>query len=173
MRRDKLVILLMVLGGCLMGGIAVLFHHSLSSRAIAWWGADDVELIRNAPRVDALKLAARDGDASGDGVTIEGVRYAVVERKDVAAAHGIDHIRHSLLEDAHFHWGEQPPNAGAENWQFGLAMSDGSRQLLVVFDRDGHVGRSDRDDRLTITDVATGWSEFFAEQFAGRREKLR
>src|ERR1700693_5807397 len=38
MHRGKLVILLMVVVGCAMGGISVAFHHWLARRAIAWWG---------------------------------------------------------------------------------------------------------------------------------------
>ncbi|HKD37948.1 MAG TPA: hypothetical protein VKB78_14145 [Pirellulales bacterium] len=165
MHRGKLVILLMVAVGCLLGGIAVAFHHWVARRAIAWWGRDDVALITEAPRVDALRLAPAMATIDGETVVISGERYRIVERKDVTAVEGINHLRNSLLVDAHFNW-DQPPAASARPaWAFAFEFIDGSKRLVVAFGHDNHVGRSDSDQILTITPVATGWSEFFAEQF--------
>jgi hypothetical protein len=98
-------------------------------------------------------------------VTIDGIRYNILERRDVSGVHGIDHIRHALLEDAHFDWEKQSAGRSPPTWQFALIFVSDSQQLTVAFERD-HVGRSDRADLLTLTGIATGWSEFFNEQFA-------
>jgi hypothetical protein len=163
--RGKHVILLMVLAGCAMGGISVAFHHWLARRAIAWWGRDNVELITGAPRVDVLRLAPAVESDQGETLTIGAVRYRVAERKDATAAAGMNHLRNSLLEDAHFHWDEAEANRPPPIWAFAFEFIDGPRKLTVAFDRDNHLGRSDNEKILSITPIATGWSEFFAEQF--------
>jgi hypothetical protein len=163
MHRGKLVILLMVVVGCAMGGISVAFHHWLARRAIAWWGRANVELITEAPRVAALKLRTAAASESGDVVTIESERYLVSERKDVGGAEGIDHLRHGLVEDGNFDWEKRLPG---KPWQYGLEFQNGDQRLIVVFNlKEPCVGRSDSDATLPIAAVATGWSEFFTAQF--------
>jgi hypothetical protein len=163
MHRGKLVILLMVLIGCAMGGISVAFHHWLARRAIAWWGRDNVELITRAPRVAAIELRAATESESGETVMIDGERYSVTERKDVGGAEGMDHLRHGLVEDGNFDWERRLPG---KPWQCGLEFQDGAQRLDVVFNlKDRCIGRSDSSAVLPIAPVATGWSEFFAAQF--------
>jgi hypothetical protein len=166
MHRGKIVILLMVLIGCTMGGISVAFHHWLARRAIAWWGRDNVELITEAPRVDALRLAPATESEQGEILTIGAIRYRIAERKDVTGVMGLNHLRNSLLEDAHFHWDEPGATKLTSKWAFAFEFIAMPRRLTVLFDRDGHVGRSDSAQILSITPIATGWSEFFAEQEA-------
>jgi hypothetical protein len=172
MHRGKIVILLMVLIGCAMGGISVAFHHWLARRTIAWWGRDNVELITEAPRVDALRLAPATESDQGETLAIGALRYRVVERKNVTGVMGLNHLRNSLLEDAHFHWDEPRATNLIPKWAFALEFIAMPRRLTVLFDRDGHVGRSDTAQILSITPIATGWSEFFAEQevAGGNRE---
>ena len=101
-------------------------------------------------------------------MTIDGVRYEIVERKDVAAAEGIDHVRHGLLDDGNFVWDRH--FADKPRWQFGLEFSDGPperpQRLIVVFSIDDQrIRRSDSGATLAISPIATGWQEFFADQF--------
>jgi hypothetical protein len=159
----KLVILLAALVGLTLGGLSVAYHHWLARRAIAWWGADNIELIAHAPRVEALQLSRGDG-AEVDRVTIVGVEYRIVRRNDVTQWPGIDHVRHGLLEDVNFNWENQPPPFDHIEWTSALEFIDGQRQLAVVFNRDGYLGRSDGIETLAIAPKATGWREFFAEQ---------
>ena len=112
MHRGKLVILLMIVVGCLFGVVAVAFHYFMARRAIAWWRHDDVALITEAPRVDALRLAPATA-MDGETIAIGGERFRVVDRKDVTAAEGMNHLRNSLLVDAHFDW-NGPPLTGAD-----------------------------------------------------------
>jgi hypothetical protein len=165
MHRGKLVILFMVAVGCLLGGIAVAFHHWVARRAIAWWGRDDVALITEAPRVDALRLAPSAAAENRETILIGGGRYRVVERKDVTAVEGMNHLRNSLLVDAHFDWDKPPSYTTRVTWEFAFEFIDGSRRLAVAFDNGIRLGRSDSDQILKITPIATGWTEFFAEQF--------
>jgi hypothetical protein len=159
----KLVILLAVLAGLALGGLSVVYHHGLSRRAIDWWGADNIDLIANAPRVETLKLS-RGERAGSDGVTVAGKRYHVVRQNVVTQWPGIDHVRHGLLEDVNFKWENQSPPFGDIEWTYALAFLDGPRRLLVVFNRDGYLARLDRKETLAIAPKATGWREFFAEQ---------
>lgn len=165
MHRGKLVILLMIVVGCLFGGIAVAFHYLMARRAIAWWGHEDVALITEAPRVEALRLAPAWATNNGETTTIGGKRFRIVERKDVTTVEGMNHLRNSLLVDAHFDWNEPPLTGARPAWQFAFEFIDGPRPLAVAFDRDNHLGRSDSDQILSITPIATGWSEFFGEAF--------
>src|SRR5947209_7818911 len=71
MHRGKLVILLMVVVGCAMGGMSIAFHHWLARRAIAWWGRANVELITEAPRVDAIRLRSAAASETDEVVTID------------------------------------------------------------------------------------------------------
>jgi hypothetical protein len=163
MHRGKLVILLMVVIGCAMGGISIAFHHWLARRAIAWWGRDNIGLITEAPRVNAIKLRQAGTSESGEVVTIDGERYQITERKDVGGAEGIDHLRHGLVEDGNFDWKKRLPG---KPWQYGLEFQNGNQRLIVVFNlKEQCIGRSDSGATLPIAPVATGWSEYFAAQF--------
>ena len=159
----KLVILLAALVGLALGGLSVAYHHWLARRAIAWWGADNIELIAQAPRVEALKLARGEG-AEVDRVTVVGEVYRVVRRNDVTQWPGIDHVRHGLLEDVNFNWENHSLPFDHIEWTNALEFIDGQRRILVVFNRDGYLGSSDRIETLAIAPKATGWREFFAEQ---------
>jgi hypothetical protein len=164
MHRGKLVILLMVLVGCAMGGLSIAYHHGLARRAIAWWGSDKVELITRAPQVAALELRPAGQADTSDAVAIGGGRYGISQRRDVTNAEGIDHLRHELLDDRNFVWRASPADETA--WRYGLEFRDGERFLIVAFDAGGRiVGRSDGGEVLTVAPLVSGWHDFFAEQF--------
>ncbi|HEV2971663.1 MAG TPA: hypothetical protein VGY55_16925 [Pirellulales bacterium] len=164
MHRGKLVILLMVLVGCAMGGLSIAYHHGLARRAIAWWGSDNVELIADAPRVAAVELRPASQADSSETAAIGSRRYVISRRTDVANAEGIDHLRHELLDDRNFVW--QASSAGEPTWRFGLEFQNAGRSLIVAFDASGRlVGRSDGGEVLAIAPLVTGWRDFFAEQF--------
>jgi hypothetical protein len=164
MHRGKLVILLMVLVGCAMGGLSIAYHHGLARRAIAWWGSDNVELITRAPQVAALELRPVGQADSSDAVAIGSGRFGISQRRDVTNAEGVDHLRHELLDDRNFVW--QAPSAGEPAWRFGLEFQAGGRSLIVAFDANGQsVARSDGGEVLTVAPLVSGWRDFFVEQF--------
>ena len=96
-------------------------------------------------------------------MTIDSQKYRVERRQDVTQWPGVEHVRHSLLEDVNFTWDNTPPRFDVIKWKYALEFIDGARRLIVVFSQDGHLGRSDQTDTLTVARKATGWSEFFSE----------
>jgi hypothetical protein len=176
MNRDKLAILTMFAVAAAIGLFSVGYHHWLSQRAIRWWGDDAVALIVNAPNVEALCLepAANQLTPASAGrqeiLGIDGVKYVIVQQKDVASVEGMYHLRHGLVEDANFDWSAPPPGSAPGSlrpWPFALRFSNGSRQLVVLFDAKGQrMARADTGASLTIAPIATGWNDFFAEQFS-------
>jgi hypothetical protein len=174
MDRGKLAILLMVTLACGLGLTSVVYHHWASHGVLAWWGGDMARLIADAPRVEALRLQTldkTDSAVTADKLVVDGRQYVVSQRKDVTAAIGLDHLRRGLLDDANFSWSAPPP-ASAPRWSDALVFSDGARQIVIVFDlTNRRLGRADSSTTLAIDQIATGWEEFFADQFPAAKHQ--
>ena len=174
MDRSKLAILLMVVLACGLGLTSVVYHHWASHGVLAWWGGDMARLIADAPRVEALRLQPSekpDSDPTADRLDVNGRQFVVSQRKDVTTAIGLDHLRRGLLDDANFSWSAPPP-ASAPHWSDALVFSDGARRIVVVFDlTNRRLGRADSSTTLAIDQIATGWEEFFADQFPAAKLK--
>ena len=171
MNRGRWAILVIFGLAGAVGVLSVGLHYWISRRAIAWWGHDAAAVILNAPQVAALQLESPVGAAHGgptdiaETVTIGGVHYDVARRKDLAGQEGLDHLRNSLLEDMNFAWNAPPPAAPSQ-WRFALEFRDGPLPLIVIFDPTGRrLARADTGASLAIAPIATGWEDFFAEQF--------
>lgn len=180
MDRSKLAILLMVLLACALGLTSVVYHRWASHGVLAWWGGDMARLIADAPRVAALRLQPADASQTApptDSLVVDGKQYIVSDRKDVTAAIGLDHLRRGLLDDGNFGWSAPPLTANSADWQYALEFSDSSNRLVIVFDlRARRLGRADASTTLAIDQLgdphaATGWEEFFADQFPAARVK--
>ncbi len=172
LNRGKLVILVMVFLGCATGVLSISYHHGLSRRSIAWWGPEQIELIAQAPHVEAMRIFPAGSSDAPSGI----VGYTGADRKIVDALPGVDHLRHGLLEDANFRWQDSTnseqasgdsPISTAPVWAYALLFTDRDKQLWVLFDAEGtRLGRSDRDATLPIAEHSRGWQEFFREQFS-------
>jgi hypothetical protein len=179
MDRGKIAILTMVVLACALGLTSVVYHRWASHGVLAWWGGDMARLIADAPQVEALRLqeSAEPANAAAtmqpaDWPVLDGKQYVVSQRKDVTSALGLDHLRRGLLDDANFLWSAAPP-ASVPHWSNALVFSDGAGRLVVVFDlANRRVGRADASATLAIDQIATGWEEFFADQFpsGGRKQ---
>jgi hypothetical protein len=171
MDRGKLAIVLMVVLACGLGLASIVYHRWASHGVLAWWGGDIARLIADAPRVETLRLRAADtaeAEQPADTLLVDGKQYVVSQREDVTAAIGLDHLRRGLLDDGNFIW-PPPPRASAPRWSNALVFSDASRRLVVVFDlADRRLGRADASTTLAIREIATGWKEFFADQFPSK-----
>ncbi|HEX4000421.1 MAG TPA: hypothetical protein VHX65_17855 [Pirellulales bacterium] len=171
MDRSRLAILLMFVVACGLGLVSVGYHTWASHGVLAWWGGDMARLIADAPRVEALRLRPADeskktpaGAASADMLLVTGKAYVVVQRKDVTAALGLDHLRRGLLDDGNFVWPAKAEPA-AVRWSDALVFSDTTRRLVVVFDFVDHrIGRTDGATTLEIDQIARGWQDFFAAE---------
>jgi len=169
MDRSKAAILLMVVLACGLGLTSVVYHRWTSHGVLAWWGGDMARLVADAPRVEALRVQPANAVETAqlaDFVLVNGKPYNVSQRKDVTAAIGLDHLRRGLLDDGNFVWSAPPLAAKSADWGYALAFIDGSRRLVVVFDlTDRRMGRADASTTLAIDQIATGWQDFFADQF--------
>ncbi len=171
MNRGRWAILVIFGLAGAVGVLSVGLHYWISRRAIAWWGHDAAAVILNAPQVAALQLEPHVGPAQGGPsdamatVSVGEVRYDVVRRNDLAGQEGLDHLRNSLLEDLNFAWNAPPPAAPSQ-WRFALEFRDAAQRLVVVFDPTGRrLARADTGASLAIAPIATGWEDFFVEQF--------
>ena len=179
MTRDKLVILSMFGIAAAIGLLGVGYHHWLSHRAIRWWGDKDVSLVVDSPDVDALLLEPITAHpvpavpGLRETYAVGGQAYLVTQEKHVSADEGLYHLRHGMVEDANFAWSAPPAKPPLKSTSpppgprvFGLQFKNGTRQLTVLFDpRTRRMERTDTGASLTIAPIATGWDEFFAEQF--------
>jgi hypothetical protein len=169
MDRSKAAILLMVVLACGLGLTSVVYHRWASHGVLAWWGGDTARLIADAPRVEALRLhSATPTEIAppADMLLVDGKQYVASQRKDVTAAIGLDHLRRGLLDDGNFLWSAPPLAAKSADWGYALVFIDGPRQLVVVFDLPSRrMGRADASKTLAIDQIATGWQDFFADQF--------
>ena len=175
MNRGRWAILVIFGLAAAVGVLSVGLHYWISRRAIAWWGHDAAAVILNAPQVAALQLQPHGGAAHGGQadvmatVSVGEVQYDVVRRKDLAGQQGLDHLRNSLLEDLNFAWNAPPP-AGQGQWRFALEFREGAQRLVVVLDpAQRRLARADTGASLAIAPIATGWEDFFAEQFGAAK----
>lgn len=147
MNRGKLTILSIFLLGASMAGAAVWYQHQQGRRCLEVWTVAGANLIRHAPKVEALRLGAEIGpddageaaadspqsDSSPDWVIVGGKKFAVVDRLDISQARGLIHARHALIVD-HNYLDDAPSDNGPPVWNAALRFQDGATQMLMAFD---------------------------------------
>lgn len=137
LQRGKLAILLIFAVAFALSGYAWWHHYRSNRRSLEFWGAESIELIRSAQRVEFLALsqgeAAVDGADSSRQLTIAGQSFRVDKAADISKASGLVHARHALLSDSSFVW-----NGGASDcqssWDYALRFYEGTRTATVAFD---------------------------------------
>lgn len=163
---------------------AWIWNLNHSQRALTFWGPKASQLVLKAPRVELLRLAeyvAGEGSAAGaivpnselepkDALQVEGRLLRILARKDLSAAPGLIHARHSLTDDASFlrlvtvdEAGKASP-AGA--WTYALSFSDGQETATVLLDflgRKVQLLETNRSAEVSERFVE-GWQDFCRRQ---------
>ena len=138
--------------GVALAVFALWFQWRQTRRCLAFYGSEAAHRIQVAPRVELWC-------ANPAGVV---TRPAPEHRLDISTARGLVHLRHGLVEDANFAWGDAAPEAG-DDPTIALAFFDGEaadcpRTVLVVR-LDEHGGWLEvvgRPGRLALGRIATG-----------------
>jgi len=148
MIRGKLIIL-GIFGLSLAAAFSSIGYHYLESRrSMAFWGGPAAVLIARSPEGQAwlLKPSSSGGAAEAKAadakaavkrsqVRVVDADCVIEDRKDVIKARGFGNIRRALVQDASFHWDEQPLH-DLGGWRYALHFSDDEKQATVAFDSD-------------------------------------
>ncbi len=136
--RGKAVILGIFLLALVLSGFAWWYQLRKGSHCREFLGTDAVQLIRQASRVDLMRLERLPGTTAGPGSTaatieLPGGIYRVTERTDITPVPGLLHARHALLQDVNYQWA-RPPGDCASDWAFALQFSSDTREAVLAFD---------------------------------------
>ena len=90
MNSGKLVIIFIVIVAAGLSGFACWYHYQEGRLSLAFWGTENANLIRHAPQVELLTLAATsDGDettaSAPPSLDITGGQWFAVDTKDISA----------------------------------------------------------------------------------------
>ena len=143
--RGKIVVSFILLVALGLAVFAWYWRWQQGHRAAEFWGAQTSQLIRGArqtellvlepadEQVDPLDAAAAETEEALPVLSINGQRYQVAATYDLASTPGLIHARHSLTEDASFHW-DQSVDACDENWTHAMRLAQDGRSTVLVFD---------------------------------------
>ena len=174
MKRDRILILIILTLAVAAAVFAGWFRWSQGHRALDFWGADLASQIRFAESIELLWLesplvdAARREDSSAiDTVTIDGVKWRVHHRRDITDARGLVHARQALIQDATYLWDDESLTA-ASAWTHALVFhSVGKNDAVLLFDlfenSAGYLRELSGTEKLQLT-IPQGFETFFAEQ---------
>jgi hypothetical protein len=147
----KIVIGAIVAVALLLTAIAWWHRFQQGRRALAFWGAENAQLIRHAPEVELLELSEDSNDSAERSrvLSIDGRAFSISRRADLSGAAGLVHARHSLIVDQNFQWDERPPG-GAIDWDLAWRFAEGDRQVVVLLDFDERVVKRLGQDRAAV-----------------------
>lgn len=138
--------------GVALAVFALWFQWRQTRRCLAFYGSEAAHRIQVAPRVELWC-------ANPAGVV---TRPGPEHRLDISQARGLVHLRHGLVEDANFTWGDAVPAVG-DDPAIALAFfdgeaADGPRTVLVVRldERGGWLEVGGRPGRLALGRIAAG-----------------
>src|SRR5262245_53654261 len=137
MNRGKVLALLMVIAGLLVGGFGIWFQHRQMRRITEAFSPATAMLIAYAPQVELLRLGAAD-EAPGDPETvhIHDRAYQVVGRQRIESLPEFVKVRKWLVRDENYDWNRLPAE-GDTSWQFLLDASDGRQHARLALDAAG------------------------------------
>jgi hypothetical protein len=168
------IVFLIVLGVAGVAG-SQLYYRYMQSRPIELWGQSEAKLMIDASQVSAVRFGESNKESAPvtiETLTIGGQRLRVAERKNVSHAPGLSHVRHSLINDASFEWGE-PEGDCKPVWKYGLQFGNPQSHVMVLFDPDcrrailAEHGKSVALNPRAMEGIAT----FLKEQFGEKEEK--
>ena len=186
LKRDRIVILL-ILGLALCATFfAAWFRWSQGYRALAYLGTEVSQKIRFAEKVELLWLespifgtpnpAGMPNLTSGTNasesnratILIDGVQWLVMKRRNISDARGLVHARQSLIQDATYRWDDEPWGPDS-SWTHAVVYSgkDLDAPVTLLFDltqrTEGYVRKLEGTQKQRLT-IPQGFRTFFAEQ---------
>lgn len=124
--RGHVVVVLMFTIAGVLGLVAVWWHDQQGDRAQEFWGTRIANLIRHAPRVEALRLE------EGGSAPVSERELHFSSRAEISGRPGLVHARHALIDDGSFLW---PATAGKSgDWDYALRFADGEQTVTVLLD---------------------------------------
>jgi hypothetical protein len=163
----KLVVLAIFAVALAMAGFALWWNWGLGRRSLAFWGTEGGVAIRDAEKIELLRLRLKKG--RGQFLNLEA--FDVAETKDISKAPGVVHARHSLLEDASFDW--KANLVGHSEYEsdtdfFAVRFSHPQAVTTIVFlDSDStQIFRAESGDEVALSPkTAAGWTTFLRRYF--------
>ena len=174
MKRDRILILIILALAVAATVFAGWFRWSQGHRALGFWGADLASRIRFAKSIELLWLDSPLVDAASpedlpaiDTLTIDGVKWRIHRRRDITDSRGLVHARQALIQDATYVWDNDalgPKSA----WTHALVFqAAGQNDVILLFDlfedSAGCVRELGGTEKLPLT-IPQGFETFFAEQ---------
>ncbi len=174
MKRDRILLLLILALAVVATVFAAWFRWSQGHRALDFWGAERAQQIRFAESIELLWLESPLVDAASrrnlsviGTLTIDGVKWRVDQRRDITAARGLVHARQALIQDATFVWDDyalSPESAWTHALVFHTAGKDDVVLLFDLFEHSaGYVRELGGSEKLPLT-IPQGFKTFFDEQ---------
>src|SRR3712207_1156081 len=113
--RGKLVIAFIFAVATGLAAYAWIHQRASVRRSSEFWGTDGAICIRQADRVEFLRLEPDSGDRAngGQSTLVMGISYRVADSIEITRSRGLLHARHALVSDLSFEWNGGSPPAGA------------------------------------------------------------
>jgi hypothetical protein len=139
------------------------FRYQSTHRVAEFWGSDVARLIRDAPRVELLRL----GSPNTIGLESSDVAHEVetANYHDVSKGRGLVHLRNALLQDRSYDWPPQPKKPRSY-WSWALRFRDdrkGEREIILIGADCDYVTNLTGDHMLASRPILDGLHKMFAE----------
>lgn len=189
MNRGKLVIVVMFAVSAGMASFAVWYQHVSGRYCMEYWGADSAIRIQNADRVHQLTLTKVDekGNQASDRapesplseglsvllrrpppgefeIPLDGVRFRVVQQRDISSKPGLQHLQRALVEDRTFDWNSNR-STSQPNWNYLLIFTNRSGQSIIAIDLNGGWIRKVSDEKGSPGNLDAAQIEKFLRYF--------
>lgn len=182
MKRDRIVIFLILSLALCATLFAAWFRWSQGYRALEYLGTDVSQQIRFSENVELVWLESpiftgmpgrpnapqAANSAAQDTMFIDGVKWLVVKRANISDARGLVHARQSLIQDATYRWNDEAWGPDS-SWTHAVIYSskDQGEPITLLFDlalnTEGYVRALDGTEKKRLT-IPQGFRTFFAEQ---------
>jgi hypothetical protein len=159
----KLVIIAMLTLALAAAGASWWFRFTATHRAAKFWGSDVARLIRDAPKVELLRL----GLPNTIGLESSDVAHQVETANfhDVSKGRGLVHLRNALLQDRSYDWPAQPRKPRSY-WSWALRFRDdrtGELETILIGADCDYVTSLTGDQMLSSRPILDGLHKLFAE----------
>jgi hypothetical protein len=161
---------LLLILGISLAGVAWWYQYLSTQRCLAYWGAENVRVIRQAERAEYWQLErVSSGELANENsaklLEIGGQTYRVSKAVSVMQAPGYLHARDMLLSDDTFSWEQSVQSEPAPDHLFGLAFFRENRTIVVAFDPETwRMWSSVQRAAVDASPQASFWKRWFAER---------